>query len=136
MNDERGAATLLVGTCLALLLVIGAALGVVAALVVGHRSAQAAADLASLAGAAALARGETACEAAAELAEANGASLQECRVTGDDVVVLVRVSGPRWLGQRGDLEARARAGPGQVTTATGPRRGVRPPPGPASATAR
>ncbi len=34
------------------------------------------------------------------------------RVDGRDVRLRVVVTGPRWLGQRGDLEAEARAGPG------------------------
>lgn len=108
---ERGAASLLVVTCVALLLVIGSALGVVAALVRSHRSAQAAADLAALAGASAWRRGVDACVAAAVSARANGAKLVGCRVLGEDVVVGVEVVGPRWLGQTADLTAQARAGP-------------------------
>lgn len=109
---ERGAASLLVATCVTLLLVIGAALGVVAALVRSHRSAQSAADLAALAGAAARQRGEEACGVAAALARSNAAELVGCRLIGDDVDVTVEVAGPRWLGQSADLSARARAGPG------------------------
>ena len=109
---ERGAASLLVATCVALLLTIGAALGVVAALVRSHRSAQSAADLAVLAAASAWQRGEDACGAAARLARANAAELVGCSVHGDDVLVEVEVTGPRWLGQTADLSAQARAGPG------------------------
>ncbi len=111
-RGERGAGSLLVVTCVALLLVIGSALGVVAALVRTHRSAQSAADLAALAGAAARQRGEDGCGVAAELAVANAAELVGCHLIGDDVVVAVEVVGPRWLGQTADLTARARAGPG------------------------
>jgi len=100
-------------TCVALLLTIGAALGVVAALVSSHRSAQSAADLAALAAASARQRGDDACGVAARLARANGAELVECAVLGNDVLVQVDVTGPRWLGQKADLSARARAGPGQ-----------------------
>ena len=82
---DRGAASLLVATCVAVLLTIGAALGVVAALVRSHRSAQSAADLAALAGAAAAQRGDDACAVAAALARANAAALVTCRVLGDDV---------------------------------------------------
>lgn len=110
---ERGAASLLVVTCVALLLVIGSALGVVAALVRSHRSAQSAADLAALAGAAAWQRGEDGCQVAAELARANSAELVGCHVIGDDLVVAVATVGPRWLGQTADLTAQARAGPGR-----------------------
>lgn len=108
---ERGAASLLVATCAALLLVIGAALGVVASLVRTHRSAQSAADLAALGAASAWQRGDDACAAAARLAQANAAGLVGCAVHGEDVVVEVVVTGPRWLGQTADLSAQARAGP-------------------------
>ena len=92
------------------LLLVTGALGVVGAMVVDHRRAQAAADLAALAGASATARGEHECAAAGEVAERNGAHLQECSVAGQAVTVVVTVRGPRWLGQQHDLEATARAG--------------------------
>lgn len=111
-RDERGAASLLVVSCVAVLLLVGSALGVVAAMVRAHRAAQSAADLASLAGAAAHQRGQAACGAAGAVAAANGASLDACTVAGDDVLVTVTVPGPRWLGQEADLSADARAGPG------------------------
>lgn len=111
-RDERGSATLFAVACLSLLLVLGAALGVVSALVHAHRQAQAAADLAALAGAQALARGDDACGAASDIASANEARLTSCRVEDRDVVVDVEVTGPRWLGQTGDLTGQARAGPG------------------------
>jgi secretion/DNA translocation related TadE-like protein len=98
--------------CVGLLLVLGAALGVVAALFHAHRVAQSAADLAALAGATALADGGDGCGAAAGIATANGAALDACRVQGSDLTVTVRVTGPRWLGQSADLVAQARAGPG------------------------
>ena len=111
-RDERGAASLLVVSCVAVLLLIGSALGVVAAMVRAHRAAQSAADLASLAGAAAHQRGEPACVATGQVAAANDATLDACAVIGDDVLVTVTVAGPRWLGQTADLSAQARAGPG------------------------
>ena len=111
-RGERGAASVLVTAVLALLALVGAALGVVASLVVDHRTAQSAADLAALAGATALGRGGDACGEARRVSSANGAELVSCRVLGDDVRVGVRVTGPRWLGQHGDLVAEARAGPG------------------------
>ena len=111
-RDQRGAASLLVVALLSVLLLVGAALGVVAAMVWAHRAAQSAADLAALAGAAGLQTGADACAAAARIADANHAGLDSCLVQGDQVVVSVTVAGPRWLGQRADLSARARAGPG------------------------
>ncbi len=110
-RGESGAATLLVIAMAGVLVLIGCALGVVQALVVAHRGAQAAADLAALAGAGAAARGEAPCAAAEAVADANGSDLVECGVAAGTVTVLVRVTGPHWLGQDADLEARARAGP-------------------------
>lgn len=111
VRDERGAATLLVTACLGLLMLVGCALAVVAAMVTAHRSAQAAADLAALAGAGAIQEGGDACAAAGSVAVANDARLIGCTVAGDDVTVEVKVRGPRWLGQPHDLSAQARAGP-------------------------
>lgn len=116
-RDERGAATVLVLVLAGLLLLVGAALAVVGAMVVAHRTAQAAADLAALAGAESAASGAGGaggadpCAAAAQVAAAHGAALTGCVVDGREVRVRTRVTGPRWLGQRGDLEAEARAGP-------------------------
>ena len=110
-REERGAATVLVLAFLGLLLFVGAALGVVGALVRAHRAAQSAADLAALAGAAALARGEDPCAAAASVAAANGAVVAACTPDGHEVRVTAEVGGPRWLGQSADLTAEARAGP-------------------------
>lgn len=112
--SERGAATVLVVAFLGLLLLLGAALGVVGAMVRAHRGAQAAADLAALAAASALADGADACAAAAEIAAANGATVLTCAPAGRDARVTVRVDGPRWLGQTADLTAEARAGPSEV----------------------
>lgn len=112
-HGQRGAATVLVVGMAGLLMLVGAAAGVVGAIVAAHRSAQSAADLAALAGAATFAEhtGRDPCAAAAEVAAANGALLDSCAVEGEDLVVEVTVGGPRWLGQDQDLRARARAGP-------------------------
>jgi secretion/DNA translocation related TadE-like protein len=112
-TDQRGAATVLAVAMTGVLLLVGAATGVVAAIFVAHRKAQAAADLAALAGATALAdrSGEDPCGLAADVAAANHATLTSCAVEGEDVVVEVGVTGPRWLGQDDDLTGRARAGP-------------------------
>jgi secretion/DNA translocation related TadE-like protein len=111
-RDQRGSATLLAVSFLGVLLLVGAALGVVAAMLGAHRSAQAAADLAALAAATELRHGGDSCGRASQIARANGAGLRSCTVQGEAVVVEVTVTGPRWLSQRGDLSARARAGPG------------------------
>jgi len=111
-RDARGSVSLVVAACAGVLLVLGAALGVVTAMVKAHRDAQAAADLAALAVARAVVRGGDACGAGADLAAANGAALVDCLVRGRDARVRVRVAGPHWLGQLADLDAEARAGPG------------------------
>jgi secretion/DNA translocation related TadE-like protein len=108
---DRGSATLFAVAVIGVLLLVGAALGVVAAMVHAHRMAQSAADLAALAGAQARAHGRDPCGAAVRVAAANGASMDSCTVAGSDVRVQVTVGGPRWLGQRHDLSAQARAGP-------------------------
>jgi secretion/DNA translocation related TadE-like protein len=98
--------------CLGLLVLLGAALGVTGALVVDHRIAQDAADLAALAGAAAYADGREGCAAASRIAADNGAALADCSVASEEVDVAVLVEGPRWLRSWRDLRAEARAGPG------------------------
>jgi secretion/DNA translocation related TadE-like protein len=115
-RGERGSATLFAVAVIGLLVLVGAGLGVVGAMVHAHRVAQSAADLAALAGAEARGRGGDPCVAAASIAEANGATLDSCAVEGFDVRLQVTVAGPHWLGQRHDLSALARAGPaGQDT---------------------
>ena len=94
-----------------MLVLVGAALGVVGAMVNAHRVAQSAADLAALAGAEAVGDGRSPCAAASRIADANGADVTACVVDGRDVAVEVTVTGPRWLGQEHDLVAEARAGP-------------------------
>ena len=110
-RGERGSATLFAVAVIGLLVLVGAGLGVVGAMVHAHRVAQSAADLAALAGAAAAGRGGDPCAVAGSIAGANGASLDSCAVEGLDVRLQVTVPGPRWLGQRHDLSAQARAGP-------------------------
>jgi secretion/DNA translocation related TadE-like protein len=111
-RGDGGAATVLATAVLGVLVAVAAALGLVTAVVVHHRMAQSAADLAALAGAGAAARGEDACGAAGAVAAANGAALVGCRADGPrEVQVQVQVTGPHWLGQGVDPVAEARAGP-------------------------
>jgi secretion/DNA translocation related TadE-like protein len=112
MRDDRGSATVPAVAFLGVLLLLGAALGAVAGLVVAHRSAQSAADLAALAAASAVADGDDGCAAAGSVADANGGELTRCALTGREARVVVRVVGPHWLGLDADPEAEARAGPG------------------------
>lgn len=108
---ERGAATLLVVALAGLLLFIGVAVVGVTAVVVAHREAQSAADLAALAGARAWAEGDDGCVTASEIAQANRSVLTECHVLGRDVTVTVSRSTRPGFGLVLDLTARARAGP-------------------------
>lgn len=110
-HGEAGSATLLVVAMAGVLLLLGAALGVVTAMVAAHRAAQSAADLAALAGARGVAEGGDGCARAGQIAIANHARLVACTVAGRTVEVEVRVAGPHWLGQTADLEGRSRAGP-------------------------
>ncbi|WP_243060153.1 Rv3654c family TadE-like protein [Nocardioides sp. SR21] len=111
MRGERGSASLFAVSCLAVLLLLGAALGVAAAMVRAHRVAQSAADLAALSAATAIGGGRDPCAAGADTAVANGARLTSCVIAGREATVRVSVSGPRWPGQESDLVAEARAGP-------------------------
>lgn len=108
---ERGSATVLVLAASGLVMFVGLALAGVAAIVLVHRSAQAAADLAALAAASAATSGGDACAAADLSAEANAASVSSCTRVGTVVTVTVRVAGPRLLGRDYDAIAEARAGP-------------------------
>ena len=110
-RTQHGSATLFAVAVIGLLALVGAALGVVGAMVHAHRVAQSAADLAALAGARSVARGEDGCAAAAAIAEANGATIDQCAVDGFDVRLRVTAAGPHWLAQHHDLSAEARAGP-------------------------
>ncbi|HXH81123.1 Rv3654c family TadE-like protein [Nocardioides sp.] len=110
-QGEVGSATILVLAVTGLLMFVGLALSGVTAIVLAHRSAQAAADLAALAAASAAAVGLDACAAADRSAEANDASLASCHQAGGVVTVAVRVSGPRLLDRDYDVTAQARAGP-------------------------
>ncbi|MEN8708280.1 MAG: Rv3654c family TadE-like protein [Nocardioides marinisabuli] len=106
--DEAGAATVLGVALAGLLLLLGVALAELGAVVVAHRRAQAAADLAALAGATSRADG---CLAADRVALANGAALTACTPEGSAVLVTVRVDAPPGLDRVLVIEARARAGP-------------------------
>jgi secretion/DNA translocation related TadE-like protein len=115
-RDERGSATVL-GLVLAAVLVTVAVAGAAGAgLLVGHRRAGAAADLAALAGAAALQQAALAgdgdaCGQVAAVSAANRAVVQECLVEGEEVQVRVEVEVRGPFGASWPVAARARAGP-------------------------
>ena len=117
-RDDRGAAVV-VAMALTALLVFVAAISVgTVAIVLAHRRAQTAADLAALAAAAALQRGADACAAATTIAGRHDATVTGCTVEGPTVLVATTVALPTALGGAG-VPARARAGP---ATAPDPRR--------------
>lgn len=111
-RGDRGSASLLVVALTGVVLLLGLAAAFLTATGAVHRRAQAAADLAALAGATAHQRGDDACTAAGLVADRNGAESAACHLTGDDVVVRVRLAGPEFLGHSWELVGRARAGPG------------------------
>lgn len=110
-RDQRGAATAAATGLVGVLLAVAAAASLGAAVLVDHRRAESAADLAALAGAAAVAGGD-ACAAAAGVAEANGTKLVSCEVRGRDVLVRVELRRDYGAGLVAGHAAQARAGPG------------------------
>lgn len=109
-RDERGAAVVVAVGLVAVLVFVTAVCMAVVALVLAHRKAQVAADLAALAGASALQGGADPCAAAERIAVRQDARLTGCEVDGSDVVVATGVRVGVRLGGA-ELPARARAGP-------------------------
>jgi secretion/DNA translocation related TadE-like protein len=112
---QRGAATLLVASMAGVLLT--ATLGVAGGgrLVVEHRRAQAAADLAALAGATVAARGQMGqggmpCVIAGQVAATNGAQVTSCATAGREVAVAVTIAVQLPGGYTAQVTGRARAG--------------------------
>ena len=108
-RDEDGAGVVLVLGLVAFLVTTALVCGGVVALVVGHRQAQTAADLAALAGAAAVSQGGDVCAVVREIASRNGATAA-CTTAGPVVTVEATVRMPPVLGGR-EVRGRARAGP-------------------------
>ena len=84
---EAGAATLLAVAMAGVLMMLGAALAVVGAMVLAHRQAQASADLAALAGAAAATHGDRAPATATgvDVAATRGSGIVSCDITTEDL---------------------------------------------------
>jgi len=113
VTGERGSATVLVLAMAALLALVAVLLSALGAVAVTRHRAASTADLAALAAADVAVRGaDVACAAAARAAVRGAAELQDCRVDGDvvEVVVVQRPGGV--LGRLGAARAVARAGPG------------------------
>ena len=107
--NERGSASLYGVVLMAVLLAVCQALAWAGGVVVAHRRAQSAADLAALAGAA---HPGSACGAAESVAQSNGAEVISCREESANVWLEVRVRAPTLAGHRPTVTARAHAGPG------------------------
>jgi secretion/DNA translocation related TadE-like protein len=103
MGGDRGAATVLAATMMAVLLTITVGGIYIGSAVVARHRAQSAADMAALAAALRLPEGaEPACGQASVIAKAMKAELAACEIDELDVVVTV---------QAGPARAAARAGP-------------------------
>ncbi|MBO9522585.1 MAG: flp pilus-assembly TadE/G-like family protein [Nocardioidaceae bacterium] len=111
-RGEHGAATVAALALTSLLLLVAVGCVVAVGIVLAHRRAQAAADLAALAAAQALQHGADGCAAGREVARAQQAALTGCVVDGEEVMVVATVRGPHLPGGAPELSARARAGPG------------------------
>ncbi|WP_328703548.1 Rv3654c family TadE-like protein [Actinomyces sp. zg328] len=119
LADERGEGTVLMAGVIGVILAITLGLSGLMRAEGAAGRARTAADMAALAGATALnsivAPGDP-CAAAQRLASANGATLDSCRVEGEDVIVGVSVD-VTVLGVPRQARAHARAGPVDATLA-------------------
>lgn len=111
VRGERGAGSVVAVAMLGVLVTVTVAAAGVVGVILTHRMAQSAADLAALAGASALQDGGDACAEAATVADRNRASLTRCQVDGWTVSVVVTARTARLPGGALDLSARGRAGP-------------------------
>ncbi len=110
--DDSGVGSVFAVALLALLCFVAVVAVGISGIVLTHRRAQSAADLAALAGANAVQLGGQACDAARAIARSNRAELVTCIVAAQSISVQVHVDAPPGLA-RFDLgtTARARAGP-------------------------
>lgn len=93
------------------LVTVTIAAAVLGRLLVEHRQAAAAADLAALAGAVAVQHGQDGCAAAAESVGHHGAELRGCTVDGERVRVEAAMPAREVWGRRIQVRATAHAGP-------------------------
>ena len=110
-TGERGAASILALSVVAVVLVLTMGGLVVASVVIASHRARVAADLGSLAAASAMQDGADsaqACAVAQQVVRANGAAAQSCSSMGADVELRVTVRARLWPEP---ATARARAGP-------------------------
>lgn len=110
-RGEGGWATPVVVALAGVLLTVTVAAAVLGRLLVEHRQAAVAADLAALAGAVAVQHGHDGCAAAAESTHLNGAELISCTVEGERVRVETGVPARELWGRHVQVRATAHAGP-------------------------
>jgi secretion/DNA translocation related TadE-like protein len=109
-RDEHGVAIVVAISLVAVLVLVASVTVGTVAIVLAHRRAQVAADLASLAGAAALQRGGDACATAARITTLHQVTMTACETAGSSVLVVTTVHLLAAL-DGADVSARARAGP-------------------------
>lgn len=108
---QAGSASLIVVVLVAAVTVAALVAAILGRLLVEHRRASAAADLAALAAAGAIQAQRPACPAAAAVADGNRARLVACKTDGEQVSVEVSVLTPLIGWGTVSVHARARAGP-------------------------
>jgi secretion/DNA translocation related TadE-like protein len=112
-SDERGSATIVMLSVIAVVLMLTVSGLFLASAVLASHRARAAADLAALAAAGALIRGEpsaAACQLAERVAGANHGRVEHCTTFGPEVRLSIAVQAGR--SGLGIATARSRAGPG------------------------
>lgn len=111
-RDERGVATIFGIGLLAVVAVVAMAAVGAGAIVLTHRRAESAADLAALAAAAGYQRGVSPCAEARQVAAANDATVVGCVMDGP--VATVSVECTVVIGHTFEMTGRARAGPQEL----------------------
>lgn len=102
LGNDNGHATITTAGMIVVILSLGGVACSAAANVIQAHQAQNAADLSAVAGAHANIAGESACVVARHVAERNDASIRQCDVQNQDVVITTQV---------GIAQAKAKAGP-------------------------
>jgi len=110
-RDQRGLAAPAAVVLVGVLLVVTVLAVSGGRLLVEHRRAAVAVDLAALAAATAVQHGHVGCQAASRFAELNGATLERCATHDQVVEVTVAVRSRLVLGGEVTLRSSARAGP-------------------------
>lgn len=112
-GDEAGAGTVFGLAFLAVIAVAAVVAIGVAAIVLAHRRAESAADLAAIAAASGFQRGVDPCSEAQRVALANAAEMTGCTMDGPNAIV--EVASVASVGIELSMPARARAGPEGLT---------------------